>query len=332
MIAACSDSVQSPRGSQVSIADSSGAPAAQPETTNEPASVVNMLSLASPGGLDQTAPWNAQENGVLNSLQQSFADTSGGLTARAVTETETACSGGGVQTRIVDNQDPPWYSAGDVFTTSYSDCVEGNTLTNGSRSYSVDEMTGQPYVTPSWSTTTTMAKTDFSQTNLINNMTTLLNSTDTVALTAEQVPNSPFAFTYTQTTTSTWDNTRPNNGVDTTSSGNVDVTYTWEDFSANPNPRYTWDFVIDTQSSIFGDNRTESLETLSGPMYQAPDSGVVLMTKTDLNGNTTITRITAQSGGVAQVETDIDADGVFDSTSTQPWNQLMVDPILYQYF
>lgn len=294
------------------------------EISNKPATYlpgVNLFSLISPDGVDVTEPWIAKDQVLLNSLKSRALD--GDVSINAITTTTTPCEGGGVSKLIVDNQGAPWYSQGDTFTTSFEDCIRSNTLIVGQRKYSVDVLIGQQFIAPDWSLTTTISR-DIVNTDLLTNA---VNTNKGVATTEVVVTNTT---QYLQTLSGSYESERPNNGQQVVDTAEYLVTYKWDEA---PGGSYSWDFDLKTTSTnpVFADMLTKTTETLSGPNNQAPETGKMQITKM-LDGETSITTITAKGGGVVLIELDNDGDGVIDSSSDSTWQQVVLDPFLYQFF
>jgi len=281
----------------------------------------NLFSLISPDGVDVTQPWNAQDKDLINTLRSRAV--SDGVSIAAITTTTTPCEGGGVTRTIVDNQGAPWYSQGDVFITAFEDCIRGNTLIVGQREYSVDVLVGQQFIDPDWSLTTTISR-DIVNTDLLTNS---INSNKGVATTDVVVTNTT---QYVQTLSGGHDNSRPNNGVQVTDTAQYLVTYQWDEA---PGGSYSWDFDLKTTSTnpVFADTITNTLETLSGPNGQAPETGKMQISQTQ-DGVTRNRFITAIGAGDVSVELDNDGDGVIDSTVQSTWQEVVLDPFLYQFF
>lgn len=280
----------------------------------------SLFSIISPDGADITQPWNAKDSNLINTVRSRAL---GGVSADAVTSSVTACEGGGTTTTTVDNQGMPWFSEGDVFTTSFEDCIRGNTMTAGQRQFSVDVLVGQQFIDPDWSLTTTVSR-DIVNTDLINNT---VNSVKGFATTAVEVTNTT---QYLQTLSGGFENERPNNGVQVIDTAQYLVTYQWDEA---PGGSYSWDFDLKTTSTnpVFADTTTKTLETLSGPNNQAPETGKLQIVQAQDGGNRTTT-ITAIGGEMVLVEVDQDGDGVAESSNEQSWQEVVLDPFLYQFF
>ncbi|MDX1810334.1 MAG: hypothetical protein R3240_00180 [Gammaproteobacteria bacterium] len=281
----------------------------------------NLFSLISPAGVDVTQPWNAKDSSLINTIRSRAIDT---VSTDAITETVTACSDGGNTRSIVDNQGPPWFSEGDVFTTVFEDCVQGNTLITGQRSYSVDVMQGQQFIDPEWSLTTAIDR-DIVNTNLVTDS---INANKGTARTEVAVTNTT---QYSQILSGNYESSRPNNGVQVDDTAEYMVTYQWDEA---PDGFYTWNFELTTTSTnpVFPEKTvTKTLETLTAPNNQAPESGKIETSQTK-DGTTQITTITATGNAAVLVEVDVDGDGVVDSTSESTWQEVVLDPFLYQFF
>ena len=290
---------------------------------------LNLLQLAGNDSQPLETPWIARDQDILDAAKNRTPDKLGGPMARLVTETQIPCIGGGLQTRVVDNQAPPWFSTGDIYTTTYQDCLQGATLLNGSRVFSVDSMTGQPYVTPTWDTTTTMARQGFSRTNTVTGAVSLADGTRTTALVATQLPENINWFAYEQITSGSFSRQWENNGSTQTSTGSTSVTFRWDD---SPGSGFEWEFDVSTSSSQFGDSAAVTIVPLTGTGSQPPESGQLALTQTSVDGIIKASLVTAVGGGNVLVETDVDNDGVVDTTQTISWNQLIIEPLIYQMF
>lgn len=290
---------------------------------------VNVLSLAGGDLAPLEAPWQARDDQLLRitsnpDLHAGADDDVRDLAMAAITETVLPCSGGGTETLTQDNIDPPWFSAGDTFTTTFDQCLRGNTLYNGQRIFAVDDMVGMPYVDPQWSITTTISRVGFTRSNQLNGEVTLSEGSATTELTGSQVAG-PFQVEYLQRSFGGWNRSRPNQGTEVTSTSRFDITYGWD------NSRFTWEFDVSLSSSLFGDTEVVSLEVLSGQIGMPPDSGQFRATKS-VAAATSIQLVTVLGNGQVQVETDSDGDGVVDNVATMDWFQVMLEPILYQFF
>ncbi len=285
---------------------------------------VNLLALASSDGASLNSPWNAQEQDLL-ALAKQLPSNSDDIefALGAITETATPCPDGGVVTVTNDNQGPPWFSQGDSYTTTFTDCVRNNTTTNGARGFSVDVMVGEPYVDPEWTMTTTLFRENLTKVDILNDRVHLADGRSSSEISAF---NDNTAFT--QVTTENWLRTQPNNGVETSDSGTRSVTYSWDDVAQT----YEWDFNVTKSSTIFGDMKAETLATLTGTLNLQPDAGQFVITRTDASGAERITTITALADGMARVDVDSDGDGVVNSTNEMLWTQLLIDPMLYSPF
>ncbi|MDH5729448.1 MAG: hypothetical protein OEZ58_10690, partial [Gammaproteobacteria bacterium] len=281
---------------------------------------VNLLQMAN--HLDEEILEIARSMKPGSQLAQQFA-------AGVISETRIPCPGGGERVRTVDNQGPPWFSTGDIYTTTFVECVQGNVLSNGSRFMSIDEITGQPYVTDQWSSTTTIARQNLVRTNLQTNLSSSADSRATTSIIATAIPATFGFFSYEQESVREWDLSQPNNGEISTNSGSATIRTTYDDTNTGA---FTWWFEISAQSSIFGATSAKTLETLQGITNQAPESGRFEVIKTDLGGASEIHLATLIGNGLVLVESDLNGDGIIDSTTETSWNQLLIDPIIFQFF
>lgn len=318
-VGGCIDAGTVPKRSAKTVKTVVPAVSAPPQTSGARSQgSVNLLSVATGGVAPSGAPWQAKDTDVLGVAQARVPVD--GFSILAITETVTPCSGGGTATATVDNQPPPWFSQGDYYTTTYANCIRGTESINGARKFSVDTMVGQPYVDNTWSVATTMASQNLVRVNTVNGDTSSADGSATTTISA--VGNA-----YTQASKGTWSRTHPNNGSQQLWAATFDMAYAWDDTLAT----YTWTFKVATESSLFGNTAAESLTPLAGTINQAPETGKLKLTQATA-GVTTITLITAQGGGNALVEVDNNADGTIDSSVVYRWTDLMIDPILYQFF
>ena len=304
---------------------------------------VNLLALATSDGADVQAPWNAQDTELLNMARalptQSEVSTNEipGLPPNffpnSLTEAVAACNGGGTRTTIIDNQAPPWPSQGDLNTVVYDNCLNGGTTINGQRSSLVEVMVGNQFIDTDWSLKTTLTRDITRTANVTGNVSSVVGQSSE-SMTVTNNTN------YVQVSTGNQVNIRPNSGsnsgpntginvnVEDTVSHNI--TYAWEDV---PTGAYQWDFEVRTTSTnpIFPDAVTKSLVTLSGPNNQPPETGKIEITKTQTDV-INVTTITALGAGAVLIEVDVDNDGIIDSSVESTWSQVMLDPMLYQYF
>jgi len=286
---------------------------------------VSLLALASSDGAALNSPWNAQEQEVLR-LAKQLPSNSGDIefALGAITETATPCADGGVVTVTTDNQGPPWFSEGDHYTTTFTDCVRNNTMTNGARGFSVDVMVGEPYVDPEWTMTTTLFRENLTKVDILNERVHLADGRSSSEISAS---NNNTAFT--QITTEDWLRTQPNNGGETSDSGTRSVTYSWDDVAQT----YAWDFNVTRNSTIFGNMEAATLSTLTGTLNLQPEAGQFAITTTDASGVVmSITTVTALANDTVRVEVDRGGDGVIDTSNEMLWTQLLIDPILYSPF
>ena len=277
----------------------------------------NILSLAAPGAAQLEAPWDARDKDLMRIAQARTPDAV--LTLGAVFEVSTPCVNGGTKTDIQNNEPPPWYSQGDSYTTVFVACVVGDTQTDGQQSYSVDVLTGQPYVDATWTTGTTIAR-DLTKTNLLSGEVSF-----SVGSMSEQlgvVENTQFTQVFSGSSNRNW----LNNGVDQIGTEQYKVTYSWDQTTQV----FQWEFDVSSTNTVLGDSAAITTKILTGTLGSPPDSGQFQSIKTQGNVTTTVT-ITATGGGDVLIETDSDGDGVIDTTETSTWNQLILDSILNQF-
>lgn len=283
-------------------------------TTDGPSG--NLLTLASPSGRLE-APWDGANNDL---LRIAATRTPGSAVVQAaIIEVTTPCDGGGTVTDTQDNVPPPWYSEGDSYTTTYAACVVGDTQTDGSQSYSVDVLQGQPYIDVSWSSGTTIAR-DLTRTNLVTGDVSYAIGSMSESLTV--VDNIQF----TQVTAGESNRNWFNNGVEQVGVESYNVTYAWDENTQI----FQWDFVVSSTNMALGDSSAQTVTTLTGTIGQPPEQGSFTTSKTSF-GTTTTSTITAIGGGNVLVETDSDGNGVIDLTSETTWNQLILDAPLNQF-
>lgn len=279
---------------------------------------VNILSVATAGVAPADAPWQARDVEVLNIARARVPPD--GFSILAITETVKPCLGGGNTTYVVDNQAPPWFSQGDTYTTTYTNCIQGSETINGSRKFSIDKMVGQPYVDPVWSVATTMASKNLVRVSTVSGDSTSADGSATTTLSSDNTA-------YKQASKGSWTRIHPNNGAQQQWSASFDVVYAWDETAKT----YTWDFNVSTTSSLFGNATAESLVQLAGTVDRSPETGKLKLTQ-HVADVTSITMITAQGAGNALLEIDSNGDGTFESSTVVPWSDLMIDPILYQFF
>lgn len=286
---------------------------------NDAKTQASVLALASPPNTAASNPWDARDVDVLAAARSRVPGSQ--LVLAAAVSTTTPCPDGGTTTQTTDNQPPPWFSQGDVYTTTYANCVRGTTELNGEQSFSVDVMTGQPYVDADWSMATTVAWKNLTRTTVGGNDANTVDGTMTEKTTVTNTN------TYLQEFSGDSTRTRPNNGTTTTSTETYQISYGWDEVTR----AYTWDFSVVSTSPIFGDEDIKSVQTFNGVLGQSPESGQFELRKTDLAGAVSLVKVTAVGGGNVRVETDRDNDGVVDSVETTGWNQLILNSLLYRF-
>jgi len=253
---------------------------------------------------------NTDLNFLFASPTAAAANSKGDINALVVTETTTPCAGGGTVTKTIDDVAPVGLSTGDSRTTTYVDCIRsvgGTTVRNGIRGFSTDEMTGMPFVSTNWSSTSTMFKDNFVRSDTVSgiNRTTTGNTTTSIAVSDVSLSQSASGTGTTVITDAT-----------TTSTANhsFDLAFSWD--TTTQTYAIGLDVGVDkTDVDQFGAILTTNTP-LSGTIGQAPSAGQLTLNKT-LNGiSTSIMTATAQIDGSVLVETDVDADGIIDSTAT----------------
>lgn len=274
-------------------------------------------------GSDTQALFGAkdQQNPDLANITNSPATTgSDDLSIAAITERVTPCPGGGTITYIQDNQDPPSFSQGDSYTTTFAGCVSGTTTTNGSRIFRVDLLEGQPYVTAPWAMTTSMTRENFTVVSLWGEHS--VDGVSTIAL------SSADNIVYTQVTTGDWARTRNNGGTTTMSTNNYTISNTWDENLRT----FTLEFDVASTSDQFGDVHVHTQEPLSGTIFQTPASGRFTIERTGIDGSLSIVTVTALPNGLVRMEIDNNGDGVVDTVQEVSWYQIGVERYLFQYF
>ncbi|MDH5219419.1 MAG: hypothetical protein OEX19_17065 [Gammaproteobacteria bacterium] len=277
----------------------------------------NILSLAAPGSSQLETPWDARDTDLIRIASARTPDSE--ITLGAVFEVTTACTGGGTKTDIQNNEPPPWYSQGDSYTTVYAACIVGDTQTVGQQSYTVDVLTGQPYVDTTWSTGTTIAR-DLTKTNMLTGEVSFSIGRITEQLAV--VENTQFTQVFSGGSNRNW----LNNGVDQIGTEAYSVTYTWDDTTQ----QFQWDFDVSSTNTVLGDSSAITTQTLTGSLGSPPENGQFKSRKTQGSVTSTAT-ITATGAGTVLVETDSDGDGIVDTVETSTWNQLILDSILNQF-
>ena len=277
----------------------------------------NILSLAAPGSSQLETPWDARDKDLMRIAEARTPDSQ--ITLGAVFEVSTACTGGGTQTDIQNNEPPPWYSQGDSYTTVYAACIVGNTQTDGQQSYSVDVLVGQPYVDTTWSTGTTIAR-DLTKTNLLTGEISF--SIGRISEQLSVVENTQFTQVFSGGSNRNW----LNNGVDQVGTEEYSVTYTWDETTQ----QFQWDFDVSSINTVLGDSTAITTQTLTGTLGLPPESGQFKSTKTQ-GSVTIVATITATGAGNVLIETDSNGDGLIDTVETSTWNQLILDSVLNQF-
>ncbi len=216
-------------------------------------------------------------------------------------------AGNGSITSTVDDQDPLGISTGDSVTTTFNQCTQFGRTLNGTRTHTIDSLTGQPYVTTPWSIETTRASdltiTASERTVSTKNVSTMIaNSEDGVIITRS------ISGTGTRTVTN----------VNGSMTRDHDFTIiTTQDFDLQTS---TKSFSISGSRDNGGTRNINTVTPLTGSLGEPPTSGVVEIGETIPGvGLTSFIRITAQPDGQALIEIDRDNDGVMDLTVTVPW-------------
>lgn len=217
-------------------------------------------------------------------------------------------TGNGSITITRDDKDPAGRSAGDTVTTKFNNCVQFGQTLNGTRSNSVDALTGTPFAVAPWSLSTTRS-TDM--TSAGTNRSTVEKSTSTVKV------SSPDNLVNTQNVTG--------EGTTTTTRGTAAPVTRNQKFTINTVTdlnTFTTKKDLDIQSSTdTGATRSvKTVQPLQGSMGGPPDSGVLEIKEVDAAaGVNRLVRVTAQPNGQAQVEIDNNGDGTIDTTVTTSW-------------
>lgn len=243
--------------------------------------------------------------------------------ALAVTTTTEYCgpdpavdTGNGSVTTENNDQDPPGRSTGDSVTVTFNQCVKGNAVNgrtiDGTRTYVLNTFEGEPYVTAPWAVDTTAtsditittSRGSFAHKNTSN---VIANSTDGIIITRKSTGDS--AHTSTPTGGGTAENSARTFDISFTSDANAQ-TYTFEANTTIDNSTRKRTVVTDTP--------------ITGTTGGAPNAGVVTITNLDVATQvTSITKLTVQADGTVLVEVDDNGDGTVDSTTTQPWIDLI---------
>lgn len=219
-------------------------------------------------------------------------------------------TGNGSISVTVDDIDPPGRSAGDSYTTTYTNCVQFSRTLSGSSKFTIVTLTGDPTLPPPaiWSIATTAVS----------------DLTITLA-TSSRTEKSSYSFTngtldgvaYSRVAAGTSSGSVTRAGVTTIQSGNFKNTL---DSNYNLNT-YTYTMLVDRKTGT-GDVLIETPVPLAGTLgtlVKSPTSGTLKVTRS--TGTTlSITTTTAIGGGNARVDVDSNGDGVIDSTSTVPWS------------
>ena len=272
-------------------------------------------------------------NGVDPSLANSGLDfvflsssnaTNSLISPLAVSTVETACVGGGLMTRTLDDVDPVGLSTGDMRTTAYTDCVRnpgGNIVLNGSRGFIADQMEGVPFVDPNWTMQTTMFQENFTRENTAAAVSRVVNGSTTTGIVVVDT-------TISQSATGTGSVSRTNDTGTKVSDHAFNLAFDWDTAAQT----YTWEFGVTAQVTL-ADLTTSSVsaetsQIFSGAIGAAPTSGSLTVSYASAGVTTGIVTATAQPDGTVLVETDSDADGVVDTSIVEPtW-----DNVLWQIF
>ncbi|MDH5546667.1 MAG: hypothetical protein OEZ43_13820 [Gammaproteobacteria bacterium] len=276
-----------------------------------------LLHLAAPATAPLQAPWDARDRGLMRIAAARTPDSD--IAKGVVLETTTPCEGGGTLTDTQNNEPPPWYSQGDSYITTYSACVTGDTQVDGTRSYIVDVLTGQPYVDVSWSTGTTIAR-DIRRTDLISGQVSYAKGSMSELMAVVD------GVQYTQILAGSSDRNWFNNGQEQIGIEAYEVTYAWDETTQ----LFEWDFKVQSNGPVTGESAAETVQTLRGTLGQPPESGQFRSAKTS-SGVTSVSTITAIGGGNVLVETDSDGDGIVDNTTETTWRLLLLDSPLNQF-
>lgn len=291
---------------------------------------LNILSFAGNFNGPLHQPWQAADSGVLSTAQDHLPHDGdeGSLVIAAITETVLNCSGGGTITRTRDNQPPPWFSSGDIYTQTFDACVEAGTQTDGVRSFSVDALEGQMYIDPLWTLTTTTSRSGFSKSDIATGATSTADGSQTTTLAAQALPDNISAYSYTQSTSSDWSRSWPNGDTLNNASGSGQVTYSWSD---GVDVRFVWEFDVMVSTDLFGQTAAKTVLPLEGPLNGAPDTGSFQISKLSVDGLSSVITATVQSADAILLEEDVDGDGVVDSSRTVTWQELVLEPVIYQF-
>jgi len=240
-----------------------------------------------------------------------------GISLLAVTETTRPCAISGTQTNIVNDIDPVGLSTGDTRTNIFTDCTRANgTVVNGSNGFSTDEAIGTPFIDPTWSTQSTMFRDNFSiaSPSAGTSRTTNGNTTTAISVTDNNL--------IIQSASGTGSQVRVDSTGETTSNHNFEMSFNW-DVSAQT---YSISFMADTEQTTTASSQSQVNTTIpfEGSIGSAPATGKLLFTKMLDAAAVSILTATAQPDGTVIVESDTNADGTIDSTTTEPdWSGVL---------
>lgn len=274
----------------------------------------------------------ADDSAVANSADQLdvaafvYSDTINALVATGnyatlLTTTVNPCSGGGTVTVAYDDIDPAGPSTGDSYTSTYADCVYWGSTLNGTNSFKIDELSGDPTApAPAVWMIKTTAVTDL----LVDRTTSsrAMKGTHLFAAGTSDGVNYSRAVTGDSTTTRTQGTTT------STETRKDDTKLTWN----LSNNSYSNTISRDETGGPAGDLTIETLEILTGTIpatttrwrnsLNPPTAGKARVTRTAVTATTatkSIQTFTALSDGTVQTDIDSNGDGVVDTTTTGPW-------------
>jgi hypothetical protein len=269
---------------------------------------ISAESITLAGTLAGATSGDIASNDVTADLQQ-VAAALGDVSSFATTTTIRYCGGDpntdngqGSVTTVNNDADPAGRSTGDTITMTYNACVRGiinPVTTNGTRVYTINQLTGDPSVAGSaWSLDTTR-----------NSDLTMTTATDT------------------KTHKETDQHTASSDGVVLTTAAKGTTTHTDADGTSvreftiggtrdSSNNTFTHNVNL-TSTDSAGKRSVVTKTPISGTVGSGPTAGVVEISQADTAGKLlTMTRLTAQTDGSVLVEIDSNGDGVIDSTET----------------
>jgi hypothetical protein len=233
---------------------------------------------------------------------QSWYADNGAVFVTGVTATED-CSGGGNFTFTIDDADGN-PSSGDSMSASYNNCVEGDSVLNGSISIGIISYDGDPQVMGPYSLQLSIQANNFTATQ--NGETTAMNG----AMTLSQSTDDGVAFT----------NSISGTSIVVNGSGVSAALSAFQLTSTENNGVYTFDIKATVSSSEIGGSVTIVTTTpFQGLQPGHPTEGQA--TVTGANG-TSVTLIPMSDGQKVLLLVDENGDGVVDLELTRSWDAL----------